>query len=126
MRSSMWFIAVAVAASAGPVFGAAVGERYDMTPADVAFVEGSIRDELIDPESARFGAFRAAYTEAGEIMVCGSVNSKNRLGGYTGKVPAHGVLATANGHRSFKRISNLLATESVWLVANQICAKYGL
>ena len=39
--------------------------------------------KLTDPESARWGAFFTVRGDYGP-MVCGMVNSKNRMGGYNG------------------------------------------
>lgn len=61
-------------------------------------IKESIRDRLIDPTSPIFeiGSPRKGYTNRSAAIgtsqafgwrVCGTVNSKNRMGGYTGKVP---------------------------------------
>jgi hypothetical protein len=47
---------------------------------------------LIDPESARFGQIIAGRHGNGNIVVCGSVNAKNRLGGCVGESPFDGRL----------------------------------
>ncbi len=45
------------------------------------------RNELIDPDSAKFTGLYAAKTDNPneKTVICGYVNAKNRLGGYTGK-----------------------------------------
>lgn len=43
-----------------------------------------VRAALKDPDSAKFGSVSAKQTPAGGIIVCGSVNSRNSFGGYTG------------------------------------------
>jgi len=55
-------------------------------------VRASVRNGLIDPESARFDPVVAGRTPEGEVVVCGWVNSKNRMGGYAGKQPFTGQL----------------------------------
>lgn len=47
---------------------------------------------LKDPESARFSLMSAAPQVTGETIVCGAVNAKNELGGYTGPAPFYGKL----------------------------------
>lgn len=44
--------------------------------------EAKVLAQLVDPESARFG--KASVSADGSV-VCGTVNAKNRMGGYTGE-----------------------------------------
>jgi hypothetical protein len=47
--------------------------------------EGAIKEILIDADSAEFRKLEAKNTELeGFATVCGEVNSRNRMGGYTG------------------------------------------
>ncbi|RWH31619.1 hypothetical protein [Mesorhizobium sp.] len=55
-------------------------------------VESGILAVLKDPDSARFSALSAAPQPTGETIVCGTVNAKNELGGYTGPAPFYGKL----------------------------------
>lgn len=57
-------------------------------PADwrVAGVQEAVRERLTDPVSATFGAIDFAAQDGG-MVACGTVNAKNRLGGYTGAQP---------------------------------------
>ena len=48
----------------------------------------SLGNQLKDPESAQFRNLRSGKPDAsGDYMICGEVNAKNELGGYTGFVP---------------------------------------
>lgn len=44
----------------------------------------AVKVRLHDPDSARFKFGQPFSKQAGETVVCGEVNAKNRLGGYTG------------------------------------------
>jgi hypothetical protein len=55
-------------------------------------IEKAIKEKLIDPESARFKFPEIATTD----VYCGLVNSKNRMGGYTGDAVFQ-VLVTPQG-----------------------------
>ncbi len=52
---------------------------------DVKKIKSAVKERLIDPESARFGAavFNPENTQA-----CIEVNAKNRMGGYAGQTIA--------------------------------------
>jgi hypothetical protein len=48
-------------------------------------IEAKIKDSLVDPDSAEFKWIDRTFYMAGGIpAVCGQVNSKNRMGGYSG------------------------------------------
>jgi hypothetical protein len=54
------------------------------TPDDFGSAKAAMTRKLTDPESARFtDLFRVATPDEGEV-ICGMVNSKNRMGGYAG------------------------------------------
>jgi hypothetical protein len=54
--------------------------RFVLLPAGCSFeAERLVREQLIDPQSAQFSEMA---TKDG--ITCGLVNSKNRMGGYTG------------------------------------------
>lgn len=44
-----------------------------------------VREQLIDPESARFEDVVVTRASGGGRAVCGWVNAKNRMGGYVGQ-----------------------------------------
>src|SRR5712671_5400862 len=48
--------------------------------------KAAVKGGLFDPYSAQFEDLRVARNQNGEF-VCGFVNAKNKLGGYTGKAP---------------------------------------
>jgi len=62
-----------------------------LSSSEYAAVQRAVRSTLIDPESARFGPYRAARVRKSdgstETIVCGYVNSRNRMGGYAGNTP---------------------------------------
>jgi hypothetical protein len=94
----------AIIAFAAPSFAATkTFVRFKLTTPQVAAVHESVRDNLKDPESARFGQmFAAKPKEGGMPMVCGYVNAKNSYGGYVGEQPFIGVLV---GNGNFATIS---------------------
>ncbi|HGN9467115.1 TPA: hypothetical protein ACK0LO_000258 [Providencia stuartii] len=56
----------------------------DLTQAEITAVENAVRDEMKDPDAAKFyhGDFLKTKTNS---LYCGMVNGKNSYGGYTGK-----------------------------------------
>jgi hypothetical protein len=57
-----------------------------ITGAELVPIKVAILDQLIDPNSALFThVFATRMAKA--VVVCGLVNSKNRLGGYVGAMP---------------------------------------
>jgi hypothetical protein len=50
----------------------------------ISRVENFVKNELKDPDSAKFKNLIAGKFSDGRIAVCGEVNSKNSFGGYTG------------------------------------------
>jgi hypothetical protein len=62
---------------------AAMGTPAVLSPAQQTEVKQLIAKDLRDPESARFGSFKAAWDQQ-HLVVCGWVNSKNGFGGYVG------------------------------------------
>ncbi len=85
------FRSIAVAAA---LFVTACGPQVasktpmSLTAQQTGTIESSVREKMIDPESTRFRnirAYDATLTDGqGYRYVCGEVNSKNRMGGYTG------------------------------------------
>lgn len=61
-----------------------IARPVTLTPAQIAAVERTVRANLKDPDSARFGALVAGSNNTGTIHVCGLVNAKNSYGGYGG------------------------------------------
>lgn len=63
-----------------------------LSEAQQAAVQSAILGTLKDPDSARFSAMSAAPQSTGEIIVCGTINAKNEMGGYGGPAPFYGKL----------------------------------
>ena len=76
MRTAAWVAGVAVA-----VAGAAGGGWWWAKVRPMTRVQDLVREQLIDPESARFRS--VAFAKEGGAA-CGFVNSRNRLGGMAG------------------------------------------
>ncbi|UNH30050.1 hypothetical protein [Moellerella wisconsensis] len=74
---------LAVAAVVGCVLSFGSNAR-DLTQAEITAVENAVRDEMKDPDAAKFyhGDFPKTKTNS---LYCGMVNGKNSYGGYTGK-----------------------------------------
>lgn len=65
--------------------------------ADIALIEKAVKEQLRDPDSARFdwpnGFVRYMPANGVETWAtCGTVNAKNGYGGYTGKVAVLGAI----------------------------------
>lgn len=56
-----------------------------LTKNEIAAIEEAVKDQLKDPESARFK--HSMYVANGKGEYCGLVNSKNSYGGYVGDTP---------------------------------------
>ena len=48
-------------------------------------IEDAVRENLVDPDSAKFGKVVEFTKKGGGQMACVMVNAKNRMGGYTGE-----------------------------------------
>ncbi|MDR9772082.1 hypothetical protein RJJ65_05300 [Rhizobium hidalgonense] len=64
-----------------------------------------MKERLKDPDSARFSGFNAMVSDKGSITVCGFVNAKNSIGGYTGRSPFMGVVIRNTSFAKFFIIS---------------------
>ena len=61
-----------------------------MNKAATAYLKGQIQDQLIDPDSALFRNvhfYPPVHNAHGHYALCGELNAKNRMGGYTGYTP---------------------------------------
>ena len=76
------------------------GEKPEQT-AGIAMIESTVRADLKDPESARFawpngfvlGEFKPMLGRSSQGWItCGTVNSKNGYGGYSGQYAVIGVI----------------------------------
>ncbi|MDF2621428.1 MAG: hypothetical protein K0S00_4087 [Xanthobacteraceae bacterium] len=67
---------------------------YGLSAAEIAAVESGVREDLKDPDSAKFSGFVATKEpSSGMVTVCGYVNARNSFGGYAGKKLFYGLLA---------------------------------
>lgn len=82
-----WIIAFLVGTSFGAAATAGItqidnpGPSRALTPAEQRLIQNSVREELLDPDSAKF---RMGPLMLAASSYCGVVNSKNRMGGYVG------------------------------------------
>lgn len=71
-----------------------------LTPAQIAEIQSTVTYDFYDPGSAQFRNIRAVdvtlQNGKQERRVCGEVNGKNRMGGYTGFTMFGGTMQ--NGH----------------------------
>lgn len=69
-----------------PVFliGAAAAGYYFVAPDPYSPAKASVKRALIDPASAQFDELRTATGPDGQF-ICGTVNAKNKFGGYVGR-----------------------------------------
>lgn len=63
---------------------ALAASSYTLSPAEIELVKQAAALAADDPSSASFGEWFPAAISDGVITVCGTMNSKNGLGGYTG------------------------------------------
>lgn len=98
-------------------------EPITLTPAQRKAVQTGLKTRLKDPDSARFGEFKAGRDGKGEITVCGYVNAKNSYGGYTGQKPFLGVLSQGSNHFV---VAGIGGTDIETLSVQQVCARAGL
>lgn len=70
---------------------------YALSSSQTDSIQAQVRYTLIDEDSARFRNIRAAQvTKASgepEVLFCGEVNAKNRMGGYSGFKIFHGTIS---------------------------------
>lgn len=101
------------------------GTPVKLSSQDVKTVEAGVRAVMIDPDSARFGTMVAVEDSTGKITVCGYVNGRNRLGGYTGNKPFMGNFINEGGRKSFG-ITGFGSTESNDMAVSIMCKRRGI
>ena len=74
-------VAATLAITGWPGNAVAEGKARPLSTAERAIVELVVKESLVDPESARI---EIRPFILGSDLVCGRVNSKNNMGGYTG------------------------------------------
>jgi len=107
------------------LFGESVIAR-DFSEAEKEVVENGVKDELKDPESARFKWVPVLDGEPS--FYCGMVNAKNSYGGYTGDVPFTVFIVWIEGEVKDAGIIGLGTTDpgsARSLATYQQCEKHG-
>jgi len=61
---------------------------------------GWVKERMNDPASAQFEGLEVLWREDKQIILCGRINAKNRMGGYVGFVPFFVVGDLGNGRPS--------------------------
>jgi len=94
----------------------AIGLVLWALPSPVSRVQKNVRDHLFDPDSAQFsGVTHNSLNGVG----CGYINSKNRLGGYSGKT--HFILQS-DGKLQFFPTTNIEADEVAYVkMMREVC-----
>ena len=59
-----------------------------------------VKERMNDPASAQFEGLEVLWREDKQIILCGKINAKNRMGGYVGFVPFFVVGDLDNGRPS--------------------------
>lgn len=97
-----------------------------LSASDVKNIQSSMRAQMKDPDSTRFGAISGARYADGDLYVCGWVNGKNSYGGYTGMMPYAGhyyaqkkqIDVAVGGARDLRIIQQMCAEQGVALPEN--------
>jgi hypothetical protein len=102
-----------------------------LTAEQIAAVRKGVQKALKDPESARFGDMIAGRDPQGVLYVCGWVNAKNSLGGYTGEKRFAGNIAEHTDPATKKLsivfvVSSLGGGEAADVVTKVTCERSGL
>lgn len=120
----MWtrcvLLAVVLTGCAAPI-AREVSRPVELTPELSAKVQDGVRHAMKDPESARFGTMRAASNSKGDVSVCGYVNGRNSLGGYTGDQPFVGMIALGAFH-----VTSIGATFAEQMAVKEVCRNHGI
>ena len=83
-----------------------------------AVVEAAIKQELIDPSSAQFEWPYTFKRASNGLITCGLVNSKNRMGGYSGR--AYVIVVYNEGRAPY---FNIAESASRWDSVHSTCAE---
>lgn len=89
-------------------------------------VKTGVMDDMKDPNSAIFGAMAATVDEKNVVTVCGVVNGRNSLGGYTGKKPYWGVLASNTAGQRVFAVTGIGGTAIESQSIMMLCQRNGL
>lgn len=126
MTASARLMIPAAAIVAAFSFAADAATYVNLSERDKAAVESAIRNELKDPDSAKFKDFvaRADATSRGTFHVCGLVNAKNSFGGYSGFTIFYTVLFRSEA--SGGAIISFAAVASIGDTALYMCKRNGV
>lgn len=126
----------AVILAAASVLGACVSSpqkpariatsSYHLSAGDLEVIKRDLASDLKDPASAIFGAIAAVTTANGVVMACGVVNGRNSYGGYSGKRPFSGVLATNTSGKRVFAVTAIGGSDTHSLAIMMECQRYGL
>lgn len=114
-------ICATLAACAAPVTST---QRLELTAAQVATIENTVRYRMKDPESAQFRNIRSSRVTRDDGTVnqeiCGQVNGRNSFGGYVG-------FQTFTGRLVGDQFQIILAPSADSAIAeSMICGSYGM
>ena len=88
------------------------GKPMPLSEAQAITVQNGVRKAMKDPKSATFGPMAASRNSRGLVTVCGGVNGKNSLGGYSGMMPFIGVFNDDGKSFAVARIATQSDAES--------------
>lgn len=80
-----------------------------------------MREQLKDPDSAKFSSVKAVVDDDQALYVCGLVNAKNSYGGYTGNVAFQGLLISTGAFLPVAFSSDATDQRSTY----EVCAANG-
>jgi hypothetical protein len=95
-------------------------EPLTLSAEQITTVQTTIRFSLQDPRAAQFGDIKGGKDPNGKVVVCGLVNAKNNLGGFTG------MTFTGEIDPSGFKVGALGDIRDVSLAIQQVCGKQGL
>lgn len=127
MKFALLIAASAIALSAcvmpDPLADVETGTPTKLTAAQVSAVKTGVKNALKDPDSARFGnTMSAARLASGSIIVCGYVNARNSMGGYTGEKPFQGLYVTETKRFA---VTGMGGTDSATYAVTAVCSRSG-
>ncbi|WMT90159.1 hypothetical protein [Pelagibacterium sp. H642] len=105
---------------------AGTASAYDLSETEMSVVEDGVRNELRDPDSARFDTMLAEKGSDDLTSVCGFVNAKNGYGGYTGMVPYLGNLLMRDQNRGMFFVTMIGDDAAGAQVVYEMCAEKGI
>lgn len=102
------------------------GIPVELSDSQISFIQNEVRNNLKDPESARFAQIAAVREPEGILLVCGFVNGRNSFGGYTGFQPFSGIYTELGQLGSTLSIINIGGTDSQQMATLSVCRDSGV